>query len=96
MTDDDSGKKLRAAWLNPILDEARKRDVDITPLMDRAMITPTGPTAVVEFFGPDADPRVTDWKWVGYLLRHELGWDDVYPDFPGDFPGDFPEAPDLP
>jgi len=83
-----------AAWLAPMIDEAKKRCVDITPLLQQAWIPAVeADIPALDWFGPlSARKRCTDWVQFGRLLRHQLGWDDTYPAPPDDFP----EMPDIP
>ncbi|MGO9154046.1 hypothetical protein [Mycobacterium sp.] len=66
-------------WLKPLLDEARKWDIDLAPLIYQSAVPDDdGPAA--RFFG--SRQHRTDWIWVGYQLRELLGW-ETYPDCPG-------------
>ena len=88
-----NGGPETAAWLKPLIAEARKRDIDIGALIHQSAVPDDdGPAA--RFFGGTGHRR-TDWPWVGLLLRRQLGWEDTYPDLPGAW-DDFPEVPDIP
>lgn len=76
-----------ADWLAPMLDAAENRpDIDINTLMSQA----TMPAAEADnkFFdwraknAPALGHRGLEWIRFGQLLRHELGWDETYPDHP--------------
>ncbi len=87
------------AWLKPMFDEAKKRNINIAPLIEQAWIPAAeADIPALNFFvtkpGEFVTGRVTDYVQLGYLLRHRLGWDDTYPDYRGDddtYP-DFPET----
>ena len=86
-----------ADWLKPMFDEARKRNIDITPLFHLASIPAAeADIPALNFFvtkpGEFVTGRITDNVQLGYLLRHQLGWDDTYPDFRGD-DGTYPDTP---
>ncbi len=88
-----------ADWLGPMFDEARKRGIDITPLFHLASIPAAeADIPALNFFvtkpGEFVTGRITDWVQLGYLLRHDLGWDGVYPDFGGD-DGTYPDFPET-
>jgi hypothetical protein len=79
-------------WLQPLMEEAARRGVGgdkIALMVMKAAFSTAEPDghAVVAInpTNPDADAKLEslDYLRFGQLLRHELGWDDTYPDRPG-------------
>jgi hypothetical protein len=91
---DVRGGPETAAWLKPLLDEARKRNIDIGALIHQSAVPAPEDSPARLFFG-GTNHHTTDWPWLGYLLRRQLGWEDTYPGFSGAW-DDFPEVPDIP
>jgi hypothetical protein len=67
--------------------EARRRGIDLGALIERSATLTPEPCLALVFFGGAAEHHSTDWVWMGYLLRHELSWEDTYADFPGAWDG---------
>jgi hypothetical protein len=78
-------------WLQPLFEEAARRgftgDKIALMVMKGAFSTAEPDNRGVEALNtqmrdPDAKLEVMDWVRVGEILRHELGWDDIYPAHP--------------
>ena len=82
------------AWLEPLFEAAEQTDIDLWAIVQQATVAlaevpdPEHRSDVEAPLGewpdlPDAEVRLAvDWVCFGQLLRHELGWDDSYPQHP--------------
>lgn len=75
-----------AAWLNPMLDEARARRVDTHSLLMRASMPAVESDSLMANWmarnvPPGASSRALDWIRFGQILREELEW-SWYPEEP--------------
>jgi len=73
-------------WLLPMIEEADRRSLEIAPFLYAASM-PAAEAATawgdwLAALGPADGMRAVEWVRFGRLLRHELGWDDTYPDHP--------------
>jgi hypothetical protein len=85
------------AWLEPLFEAAESTDIDLWAIVQQATI-PLAEGSELRCSGsltehrsdveewpdlPVAEVRLAvDWVKMGQLLRHELGWDDSYPEHP--------------
>jgi hypothetical protein len=82
------------AWLEPLFEAAERTDIDLWAIVQQATVPsaevpdPEHRSDVEARLGewpdlPADEVRVAvDWVKMGQLLRHELGWDDSYPEHP--------------
>lgn len=77
-----------AVWLLPMMKAMQERSIDFVDFV-QLITASTMPAAeadspmadwVASIVPEDVDARAVDWLRFGRLLRHELGWDDTYPD----------------
>ena len=80
------------AWLEPLFEAAEHTHIDLWAIVQQATVLlaevsdPEHGSDVEAGLGgwpdvPDLNMAV-DWLKFGQLLRHELGWDDSYPERP--------------
>ncbi len=75
-------------WLLPLMQAAEERHIEILSFVSAATmpaVEADSPEidALAGMMPEGADLRAVDWVRFGRLLRHELHWDNTYPDHPG-------------
>ena len=80
-----------AEWLLPLMQAAEERHIEVLSLVSASTMPAVEADsphidALVGMMPEGADLRAVDWVRFGRLLRHELRWDNTYPDCPQERP----------